>query len=385
MRQVLAVVTLVSVTSCLNAGGEGHGSSTVIGASSTGAGQTSSTATTSGGPGSSTGVSGQSTGNGTSAGSCGQNNCPSCTVPYSCQNDSCVEGAWRCACGCLDSGVNPPCGNVTCPTGCDLSSDCTECIPESPTAGIGTSCISDRDCCTGTCINGACSLGDGGSSSSSSGDSSGGVCHSEGQGCTTTADCCAGFSCIAGSCTFGGGGSSSSGSSSSGGSSGGMTCSFHACTTTADCCPPFSCLAGSCLITSNEPDGGDCAANSPTFIGTWNGIYSDSDTITTGVVGGTGGPDQETVVAGSAADQVVFAQFLGYLLPACSLTANIQSNSVADFVAGSTCQDNGGGTWTFNTGEAVLNSSCSMSVLASGTYADVNQSGTFALSISLSL
>ena len=92
------------------------------------------------------------------------------------------------------------------------------------------------------------------------------------------------------------------------------------------------------------------------------------------------------MVASSTGTAIVFEGFLNSLLPTnCSLTADILSSSVADIVTGSTCQDATGGIWTFTTGQVLLNSSCSMSVLASGTYADPGQAGLFAVSISLSL
>jgi hypothetical protein len=47
--------------------------------------------------------------------------------------------------------------NATCPTGCNISTDCTTCIPTSSNAGQGTSCQSSVDCCTGTCQGGVCS------------------------------------------------------------------------------------------------------------------------------------------------------------------------------------------------------------------------------------
>ncbi|MHB1844391.1 MAG: hypothetical protein ACYCWW_06090, partial [Deltaproteobacteria bacterium] len=52
-------------------------------------------------------------------------------------------------------GGNHGCNSV-CPIGCDISVDCSRCTPESPTAGLGTACQTDNDCCTGNCLQGIC-------------------------------------------------------------------------------------------------------------------------------------------------------------------------------------------------------------------------------------
>ncbi len=209
MRQLISVGVLALLAGCLfQPVGEGDGGTTG-GGSTTGSGTSSSSinrGASSGGTSSSTNLgavsgTGPTGPTGGGGGSCGPDTCPSCSIPYSCTNDICVNGSWQCACGCIDSGVNPSCGNVTCPTGCDISGDCSQCIPESATAGIGTACASNVDCCTGTCVNGICSPGNGG----------GGICHTKGQSCTTTSDCCAGFNCGSGSCIFGGSGADGGG------------------------------------------------------------------------------------------------------------------------------------------------------------------------------
>ncbi|HUB05667.1 MAG TPA: hypothetical protein VMB50_01630 [Myxococcales bacterium] len=361
MRHLTALGILAALAGCsLQAVGDRDGGTTGS------AGDSGSTIGGSAGSGTTgTGSSGQASGsggsNGGSGGACGPDDCPACSIPYSCQDDHCVGSSWQCGCGCLDSGVNPPCGNVICPVGCNVSPDCTTCVPQGPNAGLGTACQTNDDCCTGTCINGACSP---------EGIDAGGACHTAGQDCATVADCCTGFECVAGSCTFIGGG----------------PCGLpsQSCNTTSDCCLPFKCLGGICL-SATQTDGGGCTSNTLTFIGDWSGVYSSTETITTGVVGGTGGPDRESVVAGLAPGEIVFADFLPSVFPSCSVTATIQSSTVADLATGSTCTDQGGAVWTFTSGEVLLNSPCSMSVLAAGTSTGNGQAGTFAITLALSL
>ncbi|MHB8416715.1 MAG: choice-of-anchor D domain-containing protein [Myxococcales bacterium] len=154
MRHPIAVAALAAFAGCsFQSVGEGTGGSTG-GSGSTGAGSTGAGSTGGGSSG------GGSSGGGTSGGvSCGSDDCPACPEPpYSCRNDRCVGGSWQCGCGCLDGGP-PGCGNLVCPVGCFPSADCASCIPQSPTAGIGTVCATDNDCCTGNCIDGICSQG----------------------------------------------------------------------------------------------------------------------------------------------------------------------------------------------------------------------------------
>ena len=73
------------------------------------------------------------------------------------------------------------CATATCPTGCNGAENpdgggCV-CAPSSPNVSSGSACLADADCCTGSCVNGACSAvvvpgtttGTSGSASSSSG------------------------------------------------------------------------------------------------------------------------------------------------------------------------------------------------------------------------
>ena len=171
MRQLFAVAGLALFASCsLQGVGEGSTGGSARPASTRGG--SSSGGTTSLASTSHSNTSSSSGSTSSSSAACGVDNCPSCSSPYSCQDDSCLDGTWTCGCGCLDAGTG--CGDVTCPTGCNISADCTECIAQSPTAGSGTSCASSADCCTGTCISGACTEAGGSSSSSSGGSSSDG-------------------------------------------------------------------------------------------------------------------------------------------------------------------------------------------------------------------
>ena len=90
------------------------------------------------------------------------------------------------AAGCSSGGTGGNCGDIACPTGCSISSDCQSCLPTSPGAGLGSTCSSDVDCCTGSCVSGTCTaapdggLTEGGSSSgggnsTANGSSSGGT------------------------------------------------------------------------------------------------------------------------------------------------------------------------------------------------------------------
>jgi hypothetical protein len=98
------------------------------------------------------------------------------------------------------------------------------------------SCTTTADCCSGfSCVSGTCTdsestnggvTGAGGNGSGSTGGiTGGGVCGSEGQGCETSSDCCTGFNCFNDECTFTGGdtGGSSTGGSTGGGTIGGST------------------------------------------------------------------------------------------------------------------------------------------------------------------
>ena len=107
------------------------------------------------------------------------------------------------------------CGQVTCPTGCDISADCSACVPESANAGAGTPCTTDVDCCRGNCVNpggaadaGTCGASAGSSSgssgsargSSSSGGSSGAPSNVAVGGACTASSECSSYYCSGGVC-----------------------------------------------------------------------------------------------------------------------------------------------------------------------------------------
>jgi hypothetical protein len=265
---------------------------------------------------------------GTSGGGCGADDCPACpNPPYSCQDDHCVAGSWQCACGCLDGGSSR-CGGAVCPAGCDLSADCSECIPESPTAGLGLACQSDLDCCTGTCVGGVCS-------------EPGGPCGTQNPTCTVDSDCCTGFMCNDGLCTFG------------------------------------------------QGDGGgglSCTPGTPPFVGAWSGTFSITESLSSGLGSGGGGADKETIVAGAATGELVFQGFLSSMFVGCSLDFQLQGSDSATVAPGATCTDEAGGTWTFSSGSVRLfgvPGPCAVAVSLFGTLTDPTESGSFSLGLTL--
>ncbi len=221
-------------------------------------------------------------------------------------------------------GTGGFCGGVVCPTGCALSADCTACIPVSPGAGLGTACASDIDCCTGTCVNGVCGEGV--------------VCGTANAPCAASSDCCAGFSCVTGLCTF----------------------------------------------SSAGPDaGGSCTPGTLPFLGRWGGSFAVSESGSGNAGGGGGGPDAESVVAAAATGEILFLNFASSVVMGCSMPAQIVDPHTAMLVAGTTCQDTAGGSWTFQQGVVDLGPPCAMTVSAAGTFADLTQSGNFKLTLTL--
>jgi hypothetical protein len=74
--------------------------------------------------------------------------------------------------GCSPSLASGNNCSSTCPVGCNISSDCLSCVPESAQAGAGTVCSTNNDCCTGTCVNSVCTatgLSEGGSAGTTGG------------------------------------------------------------------------------------------------------------------------------------------------------------------------------------------------------------------------
>ncbi|MHB8416473.1 MAG: hypothetical protein ACYDCL_00245 [Myxococcales bacterium] len=193
----------------------------------------------------------------------------------------------------------------------------------------------------------------------------------------------------------GSGGSTGAGSSGGlrGGSSGANVChtTDQACVADADCCPGFNCTAGQCLFagTSGGTGGvGLCTSGNPPFVGSWSGTFSVTETLGSGSAngGGGGGRDEESVEAGGPTGEIVFKSFLSALFPGCTLDFQIEGPGLAGVAVGSSCQDSAGGGWTFSSGGATLFGSvgpCAMAVSLFGTFSDPGQSGTFALSVTL--
>ncbi|HUB08160.1 MAG TPA: hypothetical protein VMB50_14225 [Myxococcales bacterium] len=229
--------------------------------------------------------------------------------------------------------------SATCPEGCTISPDCSTCTPNSPDVSDGLACQTDNDCCTGTCVNGACSAvstggGDGGTAGTTSGGSSTGgsgggnnavglpcntdsdcssdyckgpdggakvcACNKGGSGysCKQPTDCCSGSTCVSGVCDLAGttgGGSTGGSAGSTGGSTSGGTSGCHtspAPSSTADAtCNPDG---GTSEICNNQT--GICQANcntqSSSFCAT--GSYCATNGHCTPTGGSTGGTAAST-------------------------------------------------------------------------------------------
>ncbi|HUB06236.1 MAG TPA: MYXO-CTERM sorting domain-containing protein [Myxococcales bacterium] len=168
------------------------------------------------------------------SGACGECNGglpPSCTQDSdcgpSCDGYQCVGGTCQ-----VTGTACLTCSGVQCPAGCDVSADCGSCIPTSPTAGLGTACTTDPDCCTGTCVGSVCTAATGTTGASTGGSSTGGACLQVGTSCNQNTDCCNQY-CHSGACTC----------------NKGVGTSFdqYPCLTNADCCSPATCATdGKC-------------------------------------------------------------------------------------------------------------------------------------------
>ncbi len=276
-----------------------------------------------------------------------------------------------------------PCGDLYCPPGCDISADCTSCIPQSPTAGLGGACQSDLDCCTGKCEvsqNGPATPGDRAMvcvGTLGGGPADGGqAARAVGSSCKQNIDCTSDY------CRYG-------------------VCACNApnrgyvCASSSDCCNG-DCSGGVCVGgPRGGPDSGTpgCVAQgSDPYVGAWTGTASVVESFGGGPAsgGGGGGPDSERTVA-SGPNQFTFQNFLAskpglaVLQPGCALTF-AESGAVATMTGGEvTCPDTSGGSWVFTSGMAKTDSGgCFLDVTVAGTFADpVDSSGNGSVSLTL--
>ena len=174
-----------------------------------------------------------------------------------------VVASWS-GCAATTAADAGNCGNVTCPTGCDISSDCTSCIPESASAGAGSTCTSNTDCCTGTCVNGTCTPPSGGtSSSSSSGGSSGAGNVAVGQACTGTTSS---NNCSSQYCKSEDGGQfcACNKAPASGGTA-------YPCQVPSDCCTGATCTNNQCVASASSSSSSSGSSGSPSGCKAWTG------------------------------------------------------------------------------------------------------------------
>jgi hypothetical protein len=129
---------------------------------------------------------------------------------------------------------------------------------------------------------------------------------------------------------------------------------------------------GSPSVASCNWDGGTFA-----FIGRWSGTTTASETFTSGPSQVGGGNDSEVTVASSCG--FAFQSFFSLVLVNCVLPWTVTGPTTASVVPGTICQDTSGGSWTFESGTATLNSAGSVvTVETAGSLVDpVNGSGTF--------
>ncbi len=196
--------------------------------------------------------------------------------------------------------------NAACPVGCDLSPDCRACVPESSSAGIGTACRTNEDCCIGECIQGLCTA----------------------------------------------------------------------------------------LIEPATDGGPICGGVGPAaFAGSWSGTASVSMQSGSGNgSSGGGGSDREQVTA-VGPNRIEFQPFLSWLLSDCALTASLLpgggSASISSPCQGcqpvaQSCQDLGGATWTFQSGQATLDpSTCELGVTAQGLVSGSGTTQSFQIDLQL--